>query len=47
MPGPAEVASDEFANATQPFADWRDFTWNYTTVNVYHYSSYIPSKVKF
>jgi len=25
MPGLAEVASDEFANTTRPFADWRDF----------------------
>jgi len=25
MPGPAEVASDEFANTAWPFADWRDF----------------------
>jgi len=24
MPGHAEMASDEFANATQPFADWKD-----------------------
>jgi len=22
MPGPAAVASDEFANTTRPFADW-------------------------
>jgi len=25
MPGPGKVASDEFANTTRLFADWRDY----------------------
>jgi len=29
MPGYVETASDEFANTTQPFADWKDIMENF------------------